>query len=456
MPLFVPTRSTYIESVAKYVCVLLFLILCVKVFLKTRELVTQPFIDEIFHLRQCQTYCAYKFDQWDNKITTPPGLYILGFVYSKLIEVITGLPKLCQDFNVLRSLNLVGGVVILPIVLSNFKKSNSRQYWTVNVLSQPLLFTYYFLFYTDVWSTILVVMSLSLINTRAHQWPILSSVTGFASLWLRQTNIVWVAFIAVVYIDRKVYRTQSISSRIHSFITTSFSNWLSLTGYAINFVLFVVFLKYNGGITFGDKENHQIQLHFVQVFYCFTFINFFTWPVWLSRSTMSRYIKFITGNYGLNLLFNAVAFAGIKYIIDNYTIVHPFLLADNRHYTFYIFKRLLSQKYSSLVAVPAYHFAMYNIVTSLARSRKLNLSPIGITAFIGATVLTIVPSPLFEPRYYLIPLVIFRVYIAPSYEAFHVVEFIWLNLINLVTSYIFFTYQFTWLSEPNSIQRIIW
>lgn len=456
MPLIVPTRLTYLGPVIKYSCTLLFLILCGQVFFKTKELVTQPFIDEIFHLRQCQTYCAYRFDKWDNKITTPPGLYILGFMYSKILELLTGIQHLCLDFNVLRSLNLFGGVVVLPVILNNFKKTNSRQYCTVNVISQPLLFTYYFLFYTDVWSTILVVMSLSLINTRAHQWPILSSVVGFASLWLRQTNIIWVAFIAVAYIDRQIYREKSILDRVQSFIKRSLKNWSSLTGYAVNFVSFVAFLKYNGGITFGDKENHQIQLHFVQVFYCFTFISFFTWPVWLNRATLSNYVKFFTGNYGLNLLLNFISFWGIKYVIDNYTIIHPFLLADNRHYTFYIFKRLLGHKYSSVVAIPVYHFASYISVTSLVKSRKLNLSPIGILAFIGATVLTIVPSPLFEPRYYIIPLVIFRLYIAPSCPLAHLLEFVWLNLINLITLYIFFTYQFTWLSEPGAIQRIIW
>lgn len=456
MPLIIPTRQTYLEPVIKYTCTLLFLIICGQVFFKTKELVAQPFVDEIFHLRQCQTYCASRFDKWDNKITTPPGLYLLGLVYAKSLEAVTGVYDLCRDYNVLRSLNLLGGIIVLPIVLRNFKRSNTRQYWTVNIISQPLLFTYYFLFYTDVWSTILVVMSLSLINTRAHQWPILSSIIGFASLWMRQTNIAWVAFIAVVYIDRQIYRVQSIFDRVQSFIGRSLKNWSALSGYAVNFILFTAFLKYNGGITFGDKENHQIQLHLVQVFYCFTFINFFTWPVWLNRSTMSKYINFLIGNHGVNIIFNMAAFAGIKYIIDNYTIVHPFLLADNRHYTFYIFKRLLSHKYSSVMAIPVYHFASYNIVVSLAKSRKLNLSPIGILAFIGAIVLTIVPSPLFEPRYYIIPLVVFRLYIAPNYPLANLLEFMWLNLINLITLYIFFTHQFTWVSEPGVIQRIIW
>ncbi|KAI5952544.1 ALG10 [Candida jiufengensis] len=457
MPLIVQSSKSYQRLLLiKYLCTIAFLILVSYVFFETIKQVKKPFIDEIFHLRQCQTYCAHKFSHWDNKITTPPGLYILGFIYSSFLSFISHGQLTCLNYNVLRSLNLFGGLIVMPIALTYFKKSNINQFWNVNIISQPLLFTYYFLFYTDIWSTIFIILSLCLVNNRVNQRPVLSSIFGFMSLWMRQTNIVWVAFIAAVSIDRKIVRHSSSIGRIGQFVSTSLKNWTSLIGYIVNFILFGLFLKVNGGITFGDKENHQVQLHLVQVFYCFTFINIFTWPVWLNKSTIRNYVNFLSGNWGLNALFNGLSFIGIKYVIDNFTIVHPFLLADNRHYTFYIFKKLLNHKYSSIAAVPIYHFATYNIISCLSRAKKLNLSPITILAYIVAIVLTIVPSPLFEPRYYIIPLIIFRLYIAPSYAFANVFEFLWLNLINVITSYIFFNYQFTWLSEPGSIQRIIW
>jgi hypothetical protein len=31
--------------------------------------------DEFFHVRQAQVYCSGDFKTWDDKITTPPGLY---------------------------------------------------------------------------------------------------------------------------------------------------------------------------------------------------------------------------------------------------------------------------------------------------------------------------------------------------------------------------------------------
>ena len=40
--------------------------------------VPAAYMDEIFHIPQAQRYCAGNFTQWDNKITTLPGLYLFS------------------------------------------------------------------------------------------------------------------------------------------------------------------------------------------------------------------------------------------------------------------------------------------------------------------------------------------------------------------------------------------
>ncbi|KAK6205376.1 glucosyltransferase [Scheffersomyces amazonensis] len=463
MPLIVAdTAPVMVQLGLKYLAIILFVIFAGYV----RHLVTiyvqDPYIDEIFHLRQCQKYLDYKFYEWDDKITTPPGLYLLGFIYSKVIEILS-FKQLNNNYEILRSLNLVGGLFILPIIVRTFKKSFDNQLWTINLISQPLLFTYYFLFYTDVWSTILILGSLSLVINKPHTIGkvYLSALLVFFSLWFRQTNIVWSAFIVSVLIDRSILlkRNEHINSitRIIKFIIQTIKDWIKIIPFIINFVLFIIFIKINGGITFGDKENHEVNFHVVQVFYCFVFTIFFTWPVWLSSRIIIKYIKFlIINNYGLNIVFNALALYIIKYIIDNFTVIHPFLLADNRHYTFYIFKRLISHKYSQFITIPLYHFSSFIIVTALLESKRIKLSFITIISYFIAILLTIVPSPLFEPRYYILPVIIFRLFISPGSRQRHFREFLWLNTINIITAYIFFTYEFTWASEPGIIQRIIW
>ena len=41
------------------------------------EHVPHPYMDEIFHIPQAQKYCQGNFVDWDDKITTLPGLYFI-------------------------------------------------------------------------------------------------------------------------------------------------------------------------------------------------------------------------------------------------------------------------------------------------------------------------------------------------------------------------------------------
>ena len=44
--------------------------------------------DEPFHVPQTQKYCAGHLSEWDPKITTFPGLYVLGSAYALLLEAL--------------------------------------------------------------------------------------------------------------------------------------------------------------------------------------------------------------------------------------------------------------------------------------------------------------------------------------------------------------------------------
>lgn len=404
-------------------CYLLTVVVAAAIAYRCSRDVNYQFIDEFFHVRQAQTYLEGQFDQWDNKITTPPGLYWLAYIYIK------GLP-LSGEITSLRSLNLVGGLVALPMVLSQFP---NKTFWPVLIVVQPLLFCYYFLFYTDVWSTVFVVASL-VAATRRKPW--LSGAFGLVLLWFRQTNIIWVAFILLLWADHS--RRERGLERIQPFIRNLLRP--GAIPYYINFALFRLFLKINGGITFGDKENHQISVHGVQVLYCTMFICLFTWPTWLSKDVVCSYFRFIKTNVVVNLLAAAAIAATIKYT----TIVHPFLLADNRHYTFYLWRRVIGPL--GVAATPGYHFCGWVVLS------QLRVSWISIITFVGALVLTLVPLPLFEPRYYIVPVVLFRMYTRGRRP---LLEYAWLMAINLAVALVFFRYTFSWETEPFP-QRIIW
>lgn len=80
-----------------------------------------PYMDEIFHVPQAQKYCDYKFDKWDPKITTLPGLYFISFACLRTLAFALGheLDVVCTTF-FLRMINvlfLMGNVLLLRQIL---------------------------------------------------------------------------------------------------------------------------------------------------------------------------------------------------------------------------------------------------------------------------------------------------------------------------------------------------
>ena len=78
-------------------------------------------MDEIFHVPQAQKYCHYKFQDWDPKITTLPGIYLFSFLCLRALSYFLGqeLHLLCSTF-LLRMTNvlfLMGNVWILRQLL---------------------------------------------------------------------------------------------------------------------------------------------------------------------------------------------------------------------------------------------------------------------------------------------------------------------------------------------------
>jgi alpha-1,2-glucosyltransferase len=77
---------------------------------------------------------------------------------------------------------------------------------------------------------------------------------------------------------------------------------------------------------------------------------------------------------------------------------HPFLLADNRHYTFYIWRYVFRiSPWIRYVAVPIYVFSIHVLVTELYTA-----SALWSLFYIGCVLCTLIPSPLIEFRYYII------------------------------------------------------
>lgn len=437
-------------------------------------------MDEIFHVPQAQKYCHGKFNEWDPMITTLPGLYLASVGVIKPVVWLADLTgKVVCSTAMLRFLNLLfncGNLYLLYLIICklHFKektKTASRRVLSALSLSTfPVLYFFNFLYYTDAGSTFFILFTYLMTLYGCHK---ASALLGGCAILFRQTNIIWVAFCAGTVVAAKmdeVWRTEQTKKKDDK---SPFQIPLSLSGarrvgrflldfastnhvkavlcvawpYALVAVGFLAFVILNGGIVVGDRSSHEACLNFPQLFYFFSFTLFFSLPTSLCYHRLSRFLQSLKKQP----LFYALVTAICLLLVLNFTVVHKYLLADNRHFPFYVWKRVFQRhELIRFALVPAYVFAAWNFLDSL-KARSLFWSLAFLVCLVAATV----PQKLLEFRYFIVPYLLYRVHMPlPSLNRL-LLEFLLYSVVNVTTLYVFVNKTFHW---PNStdVQRFMW
>ena len=299
--------------------------------------------------------------------------------------------------------------------------------------------------------------------------------------------------------------------------------------------LFAVFVVWNGGVVLGDKSNHVATVHTPQMLYVWAYILFFSFPIILpgalkqmyqffavlpdeptTATRHSSFLKLSSNNsksaYIVSRIFLFLALVGVALVAVHYnTIVHPFTLADNRHYVFYVFRILRRHWTIKYIAAPVYLVCAWLVINALGqdsdhaaqanppaasgrpkeviRSKTSDVSgstgPATVTTsfvliWLATTTLTLITAPLVEPRYYIMSWIVWRLHVlsvpssasvrkeltsssksgrGPAYSTTTLslwAETGWFLLVNLITGYMFLYKGFEWAQEPGAVQRFMW
>jgi alpha-1,2-glucosyltransferase len=223
-------------------------------------------------------------------------------------------------------------------------------------------------------------------------------------------------------------------------------------------------------------------------------------------------------NYLLVAVSAFIALTATLVIIKYNTIIHPFTLADNRHYMFYVFRyTILRHPLVRYFLAPVYLACAYLVYLTLCGPSKIPESKATlekrakelskpkarnaarpkqegpqlsfVLILLVTTALSLITAPLVEPRYFITPWVIWRLNVPPlnpdptsvsgvsaatpperpdlgvakniwsglkAHDYRLWLETAWFLLINLVTGYIFLYRGFEWKQEPGKIQRFMW
>lgn len=218
-----------------------------------------------------------------------------------------------------------------------------------------------------------------------------------------------------------------------------------LKSYVVVGAGFLLFLLWNRGIVVGDRSAHVATIHLPQVFYYSAFSMFFAWPYMLPhwRSFFQWTVK--------RWVLASALFVIAVVIVHANTLVHPYLLADNRHYVFYVWNRLMGRYYPlRYILIPVYGFAIYAHLACIKHLRYLSQIIYASSVFI-----VIVPQLLLEPRYFIIPYVCLRLNMEKPANWQLSMELLTTTIINCLQFYIFVTKVFYW-TDGEYPQRMSW
>ncbi|XP_023518927.1 dol-P-Glc:Glc(2)Man(9)GlcNAc(2)-PP-Dol alpha-1,2-glucosyltransferase [Cucurbita pepo subsp. pepo] len=436
------------------------------------RIVPDPYMDEIFHIPQAQKYCSGNFRSWDPMITTPPGLYYLSLAHVASLFPATIFTQAAPSFSeacsvrILRSTNGILAVlcsVLVYEIISHLRPNlDDKKATTYAVILSlyPLHWFFTFLYYTDV-ASLTAVLAMYLACLKKNYWS--SALFGISAVVIRQTNIIWMLFVACsAVIDttltchddniqmhendvmveesnplnakgspisranlrkrkfnstkdagkqfRHSTRSSSIDQKsglmdeIRAMILTiwrmKFKLLVSFCPFVIVLTAFVAFVRWNGSIVLGAKEAHAVSLHFAQIMYFGLFSALVMAPTHCNPSQVIDVFHSLWKGRPLSFLQVFIALLAGFIFVHYFSIAHPYLLADNRHYPFYLWRKVINAHWSSkYLLVPAYIYSWFSIFNILGKSKR----KIWVVAYFLATAAVLVPAPLIEFRYFTTP-----------------------------------------------------
>lgn len=274
----------------------------------------------------------------------------------------------------------------------------------------------------------------------------------------RQNNIIWVNLFLLNHLMEDIINLKITPMQLIDRIKSAIDRY-----YHIIFidVLFITFVYMNNlSMVLGDKSSHELSLHLAQFNHLLIIFLFFFPTLNL------KLLKIFDRNFwkkdnliSFTLIFIIVT--GIIYFFNQFSHTHDFLFADNRHYSFYYFRRIYDNLPIVRTVLLLYTSFIYSNIINDNKALTNNSLIISCTI---CSILILTPAKLFEFRYltlcYLTYLIIIQHY-SPQwkdlyYSIVNYYNIIWMIIINVITLYVFLYKPFTNSFFSGEISRFMW
>jgi len=361
-----------------------------------------PLIDEGYHFDQIGRFLSGNWTL-NLELSLVPGFHFLIFLITKLFGI--------SDFSSVRIISFLLSFASVPIFYLAAKHIDPQNVIpkTAQFAFLPIVFPFFSLVYSDVFSLTLLLLSL-LFSLKDK--PTLSALIGIFSLAVRQTNIVWFVFILILsYVNRKGF-----AFSLKNIVNFLLSHFMFLVG----IILFGEFAYLNQGIVTGARIMQPSGGFFPSNIY---FLLFLFTPLFL---------PFVIGNFTKILLFVQkkksllipIIVVVYFFYMATFTNSHPW-----NHYTFFLRNKLLILFTSNVLYKTIFFAVMVISLLSLAVTKLYKKS---FYLFYPATLLFLAPLWLVEQRYFFVPLTFFLLFKNASNIKVEWIAFVYFVVMSLI------------------------
>jgi alpha-1,2-glucosyltransferase len=340
----------------------------------------EPIGDEGVHSYQIYQFIKGSYEHF-KYITMLPTYHAANAIVVKLLGA--------TDMNYLRFANLLLAAIAIPAFLSIAKTVNHGQAYcrTLEFVFVPIVFPFFFVVYTDLFS---LAFTLLMIERTLKAKYKMAALFGFGAVLIRQPNMTWVGYCCLLIL-MDVEKPAMTKSFLISYLQ-------KVWPFTIIVLAFGGFVIWNGGIAVGDAEQHHVSLN-LSNFYFFLLVSFFLFlPYNIAR--MGDVKDLLVSNKWLILLIVGLFF------VYNATYEHPHKY-NTKKLSFYLHNLFLYYSCDIYWLRIVSYFAMVWMALSYYAAGLVSKNRIPLLLLLPLTLLSTVPLPLIEQRYYLVSLCLF-------------------------------------------------
>lgn len=133
------------------------------------------------------------------------------------------------------------------------------------------------------------------------------------------------------------------------------------------------------------------------------------------------------------------------------TIVHPYMLADNRHYLFYVWNKFYGRFWWFRYTMAPFYLLSMIILHHAISTRSAGFK----LMYAMCTIVSVGLQQLIEVRYFIIPFLIARLSMNSVKFKFVILDLVFYLTINAIVFYQFSTKEIYW-KDFEHVQRLIW